>query len=315
MFSPIIEVLETIATEGTNSEQRVEASNLLDVISTFEFVFSLHLMRSLLGATNELSKALQRKDQDIVNAMNLVKVCKQRLQTMRENGWTSLFDQVCIFCGKHNILVPNMEDAFIPRGRSRRKVQEVTNLHHFQVELLYAIIDMQLQELNNRFNEVNTKLILCVACSSPRDSFSAFDQKKLIQFAEFYPEDFSATELVRLEDQLQTYILDVTSNEQFLELECIGDLTQKMVQTGKDKVYPLVYRLLSFALILPVATASVERTFSAMHFVKNRLRNRMGDELLNDILLVYIEKDIFDSIDNEVIMKHFQGMKTRRGKL
>jgi len=33
---------------------------------------------------------------------------------------------------------------------------------------------------------------------------------------------------------------------------------------------------------------------------------------MNDSLVVYIEKDIFDQIDNEVIMKWFQNIKTRR---
>jgi hypothetical protein len=52
-----------------------------------------------------------------------------------------------------------------------------------------------------------------------------------------------------------------------------------------------------------------------MHIVKSRLRNRMGDKWMNDSLVVYIEKDIFDKIDNEVIMKRFQNIKTRREQL
>ena len=66
------------------------------------------MKKILLEITNELSKALQRKDQDIINAMNLVKVCKQRLQMMRENEWGSFFDQVTTFCEKHEIKVPDM---------------------------------------------------------------------------------------------------------------------------------------------------------------------------------------------------------------
>jgi len=42
--------------------------------------------------------------------------------------------------------------------------------------------------------------------------------------------------------------------------------------------YPLVYRLIELTLILPVATATVERIFSAMSIVKTDLRNKMGDE-------------------------------------
>ena len=44
-------------------------------------------------------------------------------------------------------------------------------------------------------------------------------------------------------------------------------------------------------LLLPVATASVERAFSAMNFVKNK--NNMEDQYLNDCLVTFIEKDFF----------------------
>jgi hypothetical protein len=46
----------------------------------------------------------------------------------------------------------------------------------------------------------------------------------------------------------------------------------------KDNVYPLVYLLVTLALILLVATATIERGFSTMNIVKNRLRNRMKDQ-------------------------------------
>ena len=74
----------------------------------------------------------------------------------------------------------------------------------------------------------------------------------------------------------------------------------------KDIIYPLVYLLVSLALVLPIATATVERAFSAMKIVKSRLRNRMGDEWLNDSLVVYIEKDVFNCINNEAIMQTFK---------
>ncbi|KAL7235438.1 hypothetical protein ACSBR1_018852 [Camellia fascicularis] len=174
---------------------------------------------------------------------------------------------------------------------------------------------MQLQELNNRFSEASTELLLCVACLNPNNSFCAFDKQKLIHLAEFYPSDFSAVDLMALDNQLQNYIVDMRSSNEFSELKGIGDLTRKLVETKKDIVYPLVYLLVKLALILPVATATVERAFSTMKFIKNRLRNRMGDQWLNDCLVTYIEKDVFDSVDNEFIMQRFQNMKSRRGQL
>ncbi|CAN6557401.1 unnamed protein product [Malus baccata var. baccata] len=236
------EVLEIVRKDGTSSEQKFEA------------------------------KALQKKDQDIVNAMNLVNICKGRLQRMRESGWESLFDEVSSFY-------------------------------------------KQLTELNDRFTEKNTELLLCVACLSPSNSFSAFDKEKLMRLAQFYPSDFSKHDLELLKEQLENYIWDMTSNSEFADLKGISDLAQKMVGSKKDHTYLLVYLLLTLALILPVATASVERVFSAMNIVKNTLRNRMGDLWMNDCLVAYIENDIFNSIEDEAIMQRFQNMKTRRGQL
>jgi len=88
-----------------------------------------------------------------------------------------------------------------------------------------------------------------------------------------------------------------------------------MVETKKHIAYPTVYLLLKLALRLPVAIATVERSFSAMNFVKNQMRNHMGDEFLNDCLVTYIESDIFDSVENEKILQCFQNMTSRRGQL
>ncbi|KAL7256105.1 hypothetical protein ACSBR1_010104 [Camellia fascicularis] len=97
---------------------------------------------------------------------------------------------------------------------------------------------MQLQELNNRFTEASTELLLCVACLNPNNSFCAFDKQKLIHLAEFYPSDFSAVDLMALDNQLQNYIVDMCSSNEFSELKRIGDLTRKLVETKKDIVYP-----------------------------------------------------------------------------
>jgi hypothetical protein len=232
---------------------------------------------------------------------------------MREDGWNSLFEEVSKFCAKNNIVVPNMDELYQPR--SRRKTQGIKNLHYYRVELYYTVIDMQLQKLNSHFNEANSELLLCVVCLSPDDLFASFNKEKLLRLAQFYPNDFSTVKLSTLDNQLETYILDMRSSDEFATLKGIRQLAEKLIKMKKDVVYPLVYKLVTLSLILLVATATVERVFSAMSIVKHCLRNRMGDEWMNDCLITYIEKDIFKTISNEEIMQRFQGMKTRRGQL
>ncbi|XP_070682484.1 uncharacterized protein [Malus domestica] len=73
MFSSVIEVLEMIVDDGVSLDQKGEADILLNLLQSFDFVSSLFLMKEILGITNVLSHALQKKDLDIVSAMALVK--------------------------------------------------------------------------------------------------------------------------------------------------------------------------------------------------------------------------------------------------
>ncbi|KAK4278543.1 hypothetical protein QN277_016378 [Acacia crassicarpa] len=312
LFDPVLDVPEIVKDDTTLMQaKRSEATGLMMRMETFEFVLLLHLMINVLAITNELSQALQRKDQDIVNAMSLVKVSKMLLLKMRDDGWDNLFQKTSEFCIKRGIDIPDMESVLQVQGRIKRR-RPVTHLHHFKVDIFYAVIDTQLQELNDRFSEVSLNLLECMACLNPCNSFSAFDKNKLCEFAGYYPSDFDGNDFVMLEYQLDTYIADVQLDPDFLNLQGIADLAKRMVEKKKHIVYPLVYLLLKLALTLPVATASVERAFSAMKHIKTDLRNRIGDEWLNDCLVPYIEKDVFDSIDNEAIMIEFQKVKPRR---
>ncbi|CAN1310538.1 Zinc finger MYM-type protein 1 [Linum perenne] len=132
MFSSLIEVLDVVQYDG-DSVTKGEAIDMLQKLETFNFVSILKLMIGILLITNDLSITLQKKDQDIVNAMHLVNVAKQRLQHLRDCGWESLLDDVVAFCVKEGIKVVEMNDAYVPPGRSRHKGQQVTSLHHFQV--------------------------------------------------------------------------------------------------------------------------------------------------------------------------------------
>ena len=76
----------------------------------------------------------------------------------------------------------------------------------------------------------------------------------------------------------------------------------------------MVHNLLKLILFLPVVTASVERVFSALTFVKTKLRNKMRDSLLNDCLHTFIERDIFFQVDVNDIINTFMSFRKRNKK-
>ena len=316
MWDAILEVLEIVADDGSSGDKKYMASGLLKQMESFEFVLILHLMMRLLGKTNDLSQCLQRKDQNIVLAVGLIGATLRNISEVCDNGWEELFDEVKTFCNQHNIIVPKMDDTITVRGRSRgRGGQLVTYYHHFKNEIFIVVYDQVIVELNNRFTERSTQLLRCISCLDPRNSFASYDKAQLIELAKIYSADFSQYDLLILRDQLDIFIVDVRGNSDFANCEDLGNLAIKMVQTERHLVFALVYRLIELALILPVATATVERAFSAMKIIKTELRNKMGNDWLNHRMVCYIERDIFARIQSDDILYHFQELKSRMKKL
>jgi hypothetical protein len=103
-------------------------------------------------------------------------------------------------------------------------------------------------------------------------------------------------------------------DDRFSGLENLVDLSVKLVETNRHKVYDLVYLLIKLVLLLPVTTASVERAFSRMNFVKTKRRNKMIDNLLDDCLVTFIERDILDEVDEDDVIKTFMSIRKRRPK-
>ena len=187
-----------------------------------------------------------------MNAINLIKLSNVQLNFMRsdDSAWESFLDEVMLFCNKHDIEVKCMNDIYQESGRARRGQEEKTNLHRFRVEIFSTMIDLLINELNDRFNTRNTKLLLCVACLDLSDEFASFNKEKLVQLAQLYPSDFSHTDIERLGNQLNTYILIVRGVPELKFVKGISGIAQKLVELKQDPVYFLVYQLLKLALLL-----------------------------------------------------------------
>ena len=131
------------------------------------------------------------------------------------------------------------------------------------------------------------------------DSFLEFSISKLVKLSEMYPRDFTYMERLSLPTELGVYYQIMRNDKDFANLDSIAKLAKKMVDKKKYTSYPLVYRLLKLVLVLPVATATVERCFSKMKLIKTDLRNRMGDDYFNAALTCTIEKEELINIKNE----------------
>ncbi|WVZ77319.1 hypothetical protein U9M48_025200 [Paspalum notatum var. saurae] len=131
MWQAVLEVLENICDDGPTSATKTCAAGLLKHMESFEFVLIMHLMIKLLGKTNDLPQCLQKKDTNIVRAVSLIGVTLQKVNDIREHGWERVFEATKQFCVKHHIIVPDMSETTVARGRSRGRGGQLEQLETF----------------------------------------------------------------------------------------------------------------------------------------------------------------------------------------
>ncbi|KAG5611274.1 hypothetical protein H5410_022555 [Solanum commersonii] len=159
-------------------------------------------------------------------------------------------NDVSCFCDKHNITMLEMDASYFS-GKSKHNALDITYSYYLQVEPFYIVIDLHLQDLNNRFDVVSTDFFLGMASLNPTNSFVNFDKIKIMRVAEYYMNEFVNNKLRDLSFLVDSFIVyDCGSDKRFFNLKEISNLTK-------------------LTLTLSIAIAYVERTFSFMKYIKN----------------------------------------------
>ena len=144
-------------------------------------------------------------------------------------------------------------DEQIPaRGCSKLDGMTNTTLHFYQFEILYVAIDKICVEMDHRFYEASMEILESFPCLISKDCFAMFDVDKIARLSSIYHADFSNGDRATIRGQLGNYIHHVRVLSSFSTCTSLESLATKMVETEKHLVFPLVYKLNEFALILPV---------------------------------------------------------------
>ncbi|XP_050387394.1 uncharacterized protein LOC126803676 [Argentina anserina] len=150
-----------------------------------------------------------------------------------------------------------------------------------------------LSELNKRFSDQASELLILSSTLDPRDNFKSFKAEDVCNLAKkFYPEDFDDGEMFTLQSECAYYEKDMRRDPKFQKLESIADLCHTLVLTRKSEFFPMLYRLICLVLTIHVSTTTTKRAFSAMNIINNKLRNKMEDEFLGDCMVLHIEKEM-----------------------
>ena len=170
----------------------------------------------------------------------------------------------------------------------------------FYRQLYYEAIDSIVNTLENQSHqpgyEIYCKLEDQLVKASTKEDFQA-----LLDFiCSFYKDDFHPGVL---QAQLLTFCLDFQAVHKQL---CGNRATKPTIFEIRDYFKSLshaqrqllhqVCRVLQMILVMPATNATSERSFSALRRVKNYLRGTMGQQRLNNLMVLHVHKDRTDTI-------------------
>ncbi|XP_022867911.1 uncharacterized protein LOC111387573 [Olea europaea var. sylvestris] len=198
MYNATCAVFENLSVHCPNGKSRGEVRGTYKHMKSFDFVFSLHLMHTIMRITDVFCQALQRKSQDILTAMRFVSTTTKLLHKLRDDDWEEFLEEVKKFCSKHDIEIPDLESLYkVGPCHSR---DPITMKHHYHFDVFNEATDYVLMELNTRFNDTSVELLTLSAALDPRDSFASFNSHDICTLAKkFYLEDFPKEDIRTLE--------------------------------------------------------------------------------------------------------------------
>lgn len=214
------------------------------------------------------------------------------------------------------------------------------SLSVFKIDTYFFAIDRAHMALNEKFQEESIGLMKDICLLSKRRLNEVRISKKLpdnaflsfvklygkfinierllweyLQFAEIYPlleknmqlpiNNYNDIIEVDSEDDGESENESITciSDNQNQNLGSIKTIFELFSLNNLKTEFPNLHAVLKISITLPVSSASCERSFSKLKLIKTRLRSTMGQESLEELMIISSEIDI--PINYDEIIKKF----------
>ncbi|KAL4103469.1 hypothetical protein QTP88_018845 [Uroleucon formosanum] len=253
-----------------------------------------------IGETRWLSKdaSLTKIFGKEINIMTVYQMVTQTLQDLRKctREFSRTKDAADKFVQHTNKMFQKMKNNVIeianslPQSRKKKKTKQfhdyeadddpITDpLHSYEVNVYNQVLDTVIESISSRF-EKHGQLCADFACLDPNN---------------FKPDvTFPKNALIECSNDVELLVScshNPNTNAKYCVVSCFDMLVNLFV----------AYKLM---LTLSVTQVGCERSFSKLKYIKNYLRNTLGQGILEIFMLMNVEKDLLSTIDsNDVINK------------
>ncbi|XP_043317894.1 zinc finger MYM-type protein 1 isoform X3 [Cervus canadensis] len=297
----IIETLEVLSNHSSNTSLVDELSDLLALVSKFEFIFCLKFLYRILSVIGILSKEFQSETIDIFSLSSKIEAILECLSSERNDTYFKTIwdgaEEICqkITCKGFEVERPSFQkrrkiQKTIDPGNSDSMFFPTSTEEQYKVNIYYQGLDTVLQNLKLCFLEFDyykMKQIseLLLKWNEPLNEATAKDVQEFYKFdADIIPELRFYRHYAKL-----NFVLEYD----FINFSNLGHL---FIQHGLHNNIPCISKLLYIALSWPVTSASVENSFSTLSRLKTYLCRTRGQEKLSGLALMAVEQELVDKL-------------------
>lgn len=293
-----------------DKDTRIKAQGLLHALSNSSTLVAFIVAKNVLDIIKPVTVKLQKADKDVYEAYNLIDAVKVELQHLR-NEIDNRFDGT-IFADVSALAEKLGATITIPRtvGRQRHRAGAGVNANtepaeYYKINICIPFLDHIITEMETRFKAKDQLLASPLFKLIPRnlqegDSIQQISDKLLFWESDL-PTPLSLVNEIRRWSLKWNTTANVPSTT-FLETLKVTD--------GDE--FPNIKILLKIACVLPIGSASAERSFSAYRRCNTYLRSTMGEERRSDLCLMHIHHSLTSAINVQDIVKTYINRNKRR---
>jgi hypothetical protein len=278
-----LEILENDRDRNVSSK----AAGYSAAIKRSDFLVALKVVNKLNSHTIILSQYLQAPTLEISNAIKQVDHIITTFKEFRERD--TAFDEIYqeAIDAAASLQVEIQTPRVCNRQINRSNVVAVGKTpieYYFKCTIFYPFLDHYLTALNDRFKGEFLKVIPLEGLI-PKNLSELTEEKRknIICAAQIYAEDLELLNDAELTSEIRLWVEYWKEND--------APPTTAVESLEHCTFFPKIKVLLNILAVLPVTSATPERTFSALKRLKTYLRATMKQPRLNGLALAHIHKD------------------------
>lgn len=273
-------------------------------MNTFIFHFALKTGLLVFERTEQLSKIFQSSSISVPAALKAAEQTRANLQSHREDAsWKSMWASCQSEAARLQLDLPTMPRVRRPPRRIDDGQPPCTQtLEEYHRILFFQFLDNILETMTDRIQQKSLQLysmiqdtILAAANNKTTTEFSGC----VTAICEHFGDDLNERKL-RLNLEMLPELMEGKV------AETLSQVTDKLKELGPARrLYSEISKLIALLLVIPVSSATAERSFSSLRRLKTYLRSTMGQERVNHILMLNIHQDETDLIDLRSVARDF----------